>query len=105
MPIVITDSGVETLTQADLLEDVQNFQRLSISQKLSFTEDTPLGANNPIYCEKMEQIGDALHEFYNVLDIYNCTGDRVAAFGASIGVPRRGPTRGLCWSPASCSAP
>jgi uncharacterized phage protein gp47/JayE len=91
----LTDSGIEIETQADLLEDIQDYQRIKISSKLSFAKTTPLGAVNPIVAEKLEELWELAEECYNAYDIDNATDDRVVALAEVVGLSRRGETYGL----------
>ncbi len=90
----LTDTGLDVSTQAEVLEEIQDFQRAKISRKLSFDVKTPLGATNPIHADHAEQILDLLEEAYNAYDRDNATGDRLRALAIAIGCPPRGATPG-----------
>jgi uncharacterized phage protein gp47/JayE len=91
----LTDSGIEIKTQADVLETIQNYQRIKISDKLSFAKTTPQGAMNPICAEQIEELWELAEECYHAYDIDNATDDRVVALAEVIGLSRRGASYGL----------
>src|SRR5688572_20130638 len=91
----LTDSGIQIATQAEVLEDVQNYQRIKISSMLSFAKTTPQGAMNPIFAEKIEELWELAEECYHAYDIDNATDDRVVALAEVVGISRRGASYGL----------
>lgn len=91
----ITDAGLLISTQAELLEEIQQYQRVKISRKLSFSPKTPIGAVNPIVAEKLEEIHELLEVVHNAYDRDNASDASLVALASTIGVPRRGASRGL----------
>jgi uncharacterized phage protein gp47/JayE len=93
--VALTDAGFIPDTQADILERLQNFQRLKISAKLDLSERTVLGNVNAIISDELEALYQVLVEAWGAFDRDTASSDRLSALAVLLGVPRRGTTAGL----------
>lgn len=93
MPVVAT--GFETRSFGDILEEIQDAQRSTISAKLDLSERTVLGSLNAIFADHLAQVEELVAEAYAAFDPDNASDDRFVALCLLTGVPRRSATKGL----------
>lgn len=91
----LTATGYTPRTLADIVEALTESLRSTISEKIDLSERSVLGNITQIFAAHLVQVEELAAAAYDAFDVEAADDDRVVALGILIGVPRRGPTKGL----------
>ena len=92
---ILTDTGIDRPTQAEIADDILTDQRQTISAQFTGSASSAPGNINQIFADQLDLGWAVLEEVVNMFDPDNATGSRLTALALLTGVEPRGATRGL----------
>lgn len=90
----VTLTGFDRKLFAEILADVERFQREKISSFLILDETTAIGNVNSIICDELAELWEALENVYKSFDPDDAVGAALEALAALTGVEREPPKKG-----------